>query len=674
MNILQFVCIKLTFFLLIGIVIGYHWEPFPLTTLLLLAILLGLLAFLLSLKPRKHRLSFGITAMLCSCCLGIFLISLNKSFDFREQLNREALEDPHLWSLKIRETLKPSRYYSRHIATVIAVDSTASGGQILCRIPIRETERPLAVDDQIWVYARARQISSPLNPYQFNYRKYMAGMGIYREIKLDPRTMLVQVATSRSILGWADSLRRAVMDKLSQLNFGADERTIIQALTLGYRDEISKSVYDRYRKAGALYILAVSGLHIGIVLLLIQALLKPLDYLFSAKAIKVILTLLLLWSYALLAGFSPSVIRAVTMFSFLAYAQYLNRPGTTFNILALAMSFTLIFIDPFMLFDPGFQLSYAAVFSIVWLYPKLMKLWQAGNLLSRKFWQLFAVTITAQLGILPVSLYYFHQFPGLFLLTNILIVPFLGIILGLGLLVIILATFGALPGFLVQSYDFIIRTMNTFIAWVSSQDSFHIEHIYFDRGHLILLYAAITAIILMLQKPVIRRISIGLGLLLGLQLWDAGNFIRHRSKQQLAILHTVGNTVVLYQNGGALTVHSKNKLEYKRVLSDYLTGERISEVEYDTLRNSYRINDQRMLVLNDRLRSQAQILNTDLLLLSSSPRLNLDRYLRKKCPEKVIFDGSNYKSYAARWRRSCEGLGIPFHDTATAGAFIIEMK
>ena len=499
-------------------------------------------------------------------------------------------------------------------------------------------------------------------------------MGIHFEVKAESAELMIKTAASRSILGWADTIRNELIDDMRQMDFGTDERTIIQALILGYRDEISATVYDSYRKSGALHILAVSGLHIGIVLLIIQWLLKPLDLISGRKGIKMILILLFLWCYALLTGFSPSVVRAVTMFSFLAYANYLNRPGSTFNILALAMLFTLIFIDPLMLFQPGFQLSYAAVFSIIWLYPKLMKLWQPRIILLRKLWQLFAVSITAQIGILPICLYYFHQFPGLFLLTNILIVPFLGFILGLGFLLIGLSALGISSVELVQSYNFVIRTMNKTITWVSSKQSFQFENIYFDSGHLILLYALIISIVWMSHKAVFRRICCCLVLLIVLQLWDTGRLLKPRFRRQLSVLHSVGNSVVLYQNGGKLIVYSKDSLAYKQMISDYVTAERISQIKYDSLRNTYHVDKDQILILDNRIALTAMKQKTDMLLLSGSPKLNLDRYLQKNCPKMVVIDGSNYKSYVTRWSRSCEKLGIPFHNTATDGAHTINLQ
>ena len=172
-----------------------------------------------------------------------------------------------------------------------------------------------------------------------------------------------------------------------------------------------------------------------------------------ALALLGIIVVSLLWGFALVAGFSASVVRAVTMFTFVAYALYLNRPSNTFNILALSMFFILLLINPMLLFQVGFQMSYAAVFAIVWIYPLLQRLWFPKNVVVRKLWQLLSVSVAAQLGVLPISLFYFHQFAGLFFITNLAIVPFLGLVLGMGILVIILSLLNLLPDFLVRAWS-----------------------------------------------------------------------------------------------------------------------------------------------------------------------------------------------------------------------------
>ena len=159
----------------------------------------------------------------------------------------------------------------------------------------------------------------------------------------------------------------------------------------------------------------------------------------SEKGINVLI-IIMLWGFAFLTGLSPSVIRAVTMFSFFAFAKIINRDTNAINTLFLSY-FTLLVINPNWLFHVGFQLSYLAVFFILWLVPIWNKFYYPKHLILKKFWGIITVTLAAQIGIIPLSLFYFHQFPGLFILTNLIVLPVIGLILCLGILLIFLSSF-----------------------------------------------------------------------------------------------------------------------------------------------------------------------------------------------------------------------------------------
>ena len=266
---------------------------------------------------------------------------------------------------------------------------------------------------------------------------------------------------------------------MEKFNFSPNELSIINAIILGQRNNISNDLFESYKNAGAIHILAVSGLHIGIILLLLNFLLSPLERIKNGKTIKLILIIILLWIYAFIAGMSASVIRAVTMFTAIAIGWISDRPSNIKNSLIVSFFFLLL-IHPLFLFDVGFQLSYTAVFSIVLIQPLIIKLWHPKWKPVHYFWQLLTVSFAAQLGILPLSLYYFHQFPGLFFISSLVIIPFLGIIIGFGILIIILALFQILPQILVDIYSFIITSMNNIIDLVAQQESFIFQEIYFS--------------------------------------------------------------------------------------------------------------------------------------------------------------------------------------------------
>ena len=330
---------------------------------------------------------------------------------------------------------------------------------------------PLKVDELLYVKPEFVTINAPLNPHQFDYKFYLAKQGIHQQVFLEKEGFKSLGLDQFSFIGVAAKIRDKVQESLQKYYFKVDELAVINALLLGQRQEISKDLIEDYSKAGAIHILAVSGLHVGIILLILSSLLKPLERIKNGRVLKTILIVLLLWMFAFVAGLSASVVRAVAMFTFLAIGLSFKRKNVILFSLITSMFFLLLF-KPMFLFDVGFQLSYLAVFGIIWIQPKLYKIYKPRFKLDDKIWQLFTVSVAAQLGVLPLSLYYFHQFPGLFLLSNLLIIPFLGAILIGGIIIIILALTDFLPQFLAEIYGYIISLMNNFVSWISKQEQF----------------------------------------------------------------------------------------------------------------------------------------------------------------------------------------------------------
>ena len=638
--------------------------------LISVALLLGL-GILFFMDARKRTALFTIVSLFLIFSIGITAVSIAKSKNTPSHYTNSITNRSHTWQLKITETLKQTSFSRRYIAEVIGLNSLHASEKILLNLPIESLATPFKIDDELVVYATLNEVNSSLNPHQFDYKTYLKTLGITHQLQVATEYVLLE-NPSRTIYGRAASLRELIIDKLKKTNFGEAELSIMQALLLGQRNDISEATYNDYKNAGAVHILAVSGLHIGVFLVLLQFLFKPLERHPRGKTIKLIIIVTLLWGFALLAGFSASIVRAVTMFTFVAYALYLNRPSNTFNILALSMFFILLVIDPKLLFQVGFQMSYAAVFAIVWIYPLLQKLWFPKNKIVRKVWQLLSVSVAAQLGVLPISLFYFHQFPGLFFISNLVIVPALGIILGGGILVIVLALLNALPLWLVAIYDWLIRTMNNTIAWVADQEAFVFQNISFDGVQLVLSYTLLFCTVLFLSKPNFKKALVVALALITFQSYIFYTTFTVNQKQTLILAHQTRNSILMQQSGKKLLVFAQDTSRTERLAKDYRIGERIKCIENNDLKNSY--NRKNKIIL--RIDSMGIVPNNtaqiDYLLLTQSPKLNLERLLDSLQPKTIIADGSNYKSYIARWEKTCAKRKLPFYYTGEKGAYYFE--
>ena len=303
----------------------------------------------------------------------------------------------------------------------------------------------------------------------------------------------------------------------------------------------------------------------------------------------------------------------------------------------------------------------------------LYKLWKPELKPIDYLWQLFTVTAAAQLGVVPISLYYFHQFPSLFFISNLIIIPFLGLILGLGILVIILSSFNILLQFIANLYGEIISLMNNFVAWVANQEGFLFRNISFNWIQLLASYILIICLILLFKKRNTQRV---ISFLIAILIFQ-GTFIYNKydaqQNKKFIVFHKSRNTLLGTHNGTKLTLNNPN-YEDDYIINNYKTGNQINTIEFDSIQNLYTVKDKKLLIVDSLGIYNIKDLNPEYVLLTNSPKINLNRLIDSLHPKQIIVDGSNYKSYTKTWEVTCMKQKIPFHNTNEKGAFIIELE
>jgi len=675
---LKFVPIQLTFFLILGILIGsfYNFQSN------LLVVIVGILISLLGLqyfrtnKKFHPSTTFTILVYLISFFVGISSITykneLNKKLHY---VNSSEFTTNKTLSIliKIQKVLKPTTYSNKYEAIVLQVNNNKTIGRILVNIQKDSLVDQLQVDEIVVVKTEFLNINKPLNPYGFNYKKYLQNLQIHHQIQLQESDFLVLQNSSSSLIGIASKIREGINIYLKNNGFKDDELAVIDALLLGQRNSISSDLLESYSGAGAVHILAVSGLHIGIILGLLILLFRPLHYFKNGKLVATLFIILLLWMYAIIAGLSASVVRAVSMFTALTIGMQLIQRSNVYNTLVISMFFLLLF-NPFYLFEIGFQLSYLAVFSIVWIQPKLYNLWKPSYWLPNKIWQLFTVSIAAQLGVLPLSLFYFHQFPGLFFLSNLVIIPFLGFILTAGILIITFAIFDILPQFLGDSYSSIIQLMNNFIAWISNQESFIINNISFSLVLMIAFYAFIFITIKWIEKKVYYRFVLALFSLIFIQSIFVFEKYKLKSTNEFIVFNQPKNSSIGYRTGANIILSSRDLLTLNDyTIKPYLIGTGIDvKLITTTTKNVYKFKNETILVVDSLGIYELNTIKPSIVILQQSPKINLERLLKTLQPKLVIADGSNYKNYAGMWEKTCIKNKTPFHNTMQKGAYTLK--
>ena len=677
MQFLRFTVAKLTVSLILGILVGNY---FSISTYIAINLSLFLCLFLaisywFNKKRLKKTILFGTLSFATFFFIGILTSTLHNQENHLQHYTKHIdldLNNDVTITFKIREVLKSGNYHTKYVVNFKSIDGKPVTGKSLLNIQKDSTKTPLKVDDVVLTKTGLQDLAPPLNPNQFDYKAYLKKQHIYHQLFSTTDELFILKRDKTTVYGYASLLRETINLKLKQYHFKSDELAIINALILGQRQDISKEIYNNYTQAGAIHILAVSGLHVGIVLLILNFLFKPVERFKYGTFIKTLIILLLLWCFAVIAGLSASVTRAVTMFSIVAIGMNLKRPSNIYNTLAISM-FVLLLIKPNFLFDVGFQMSYLAVFAIVWIQPQLYALWNPKLFVVDKFWQIFTVTLSAQLGVVPISLYYFHQFPSLFFISNLVIIPFLGFILGFGILIIALALLNALPQVLATAFGTLINLMNNFVAFISHQEAFLFKHISFGILSVISSYLLIVTVVRLYQKKsykhimyVLTSIILFISVLIFNKYETATNefLVFHKSRFSLIGIKQSSH-LTLHHNLDSLTFAKDN------AITNYKIGNSIKTVESDSIKSIYKINDKLLLII-DSLGVYKTSFKPDYVLLRNSPKINLGRAIEFLQPKLIIADGSNYKSYQERWLETCLKKELPFHQTGKKGAFIIK--
>lgn len=673
MKFINFAVVKLAVCLAGGIVIAtiFPITSFPLFKCLLVCVSLLFLVWFLERRKLQQGILFGLLTYMTIFIFGYGSYQLrDPAHQNRHYSHFYTENNASLIQLKIREVLKPNRRHHKYFAELFKLNSKNVHGKILVTILKDSTSSAFKVDDLLLISSEIEEVAGPSNPYQFDYKKYLKNLGVFHQVRISEKQILQRSNGPTSLRGFSENIRNHIIHKLSETPIEKAQRVIIQALILGQRKDISKEMYGEYIAAGALHILAVSGLHVGILFLILSWLFKPLEYLKFGKQAKSVLLLLFLWGFAILAGLSPSVVRAVTMFSFFGLAGMLDRPTNSFNTLFLSF-FTLLVFNPNWLYHVGFQLSYLAVFFILWIQPELYKLYIPKFYLDKLLWGIITVTLAAQIGIAPLSLYYFHQFPGLFFITNLVILPFLAIILAGGLLVIILTIIGQLPNSLALGYNWLIKQLNGFVHWIAQQQTFIFTDISFSFSTMIAGYALIFALILwwkLKTNKAFLYVPAVVAILFGVGIWEN----RSSSKEQLVVFHKSRTTLLGYQNDRVLTLLQNDTINYfnRFPIRDYRVGSQVTGFTSELLPRVFRYRNKTVLLLDSLGVYPSE--KIDIILLTNSPKVHLERLIDSIQPTQIIADGSNYRTYVKRWHTTCTKRKIPFHYTGEKGAYIFD--
>ncbi|MDR0894251.1 MAG: ComEC family competence protein [Prevotellaceae bacterium] len=372
--------------------------------------------------------------------------------------------------------------------------------------------------DRLWIHAR---LEPPHNFDKFDYARYLARKGVSATafVASDCWQKAGHDST-RTLSQRARDYRAQIVNYYRRLGFGGDNLGVLSALTVGEKEELGEEIRNTYTVAGVSHVLALSGLHVGILYMLCIALLG------KKRKVRIVGTLLIvlpvMWLFALLTGLSASVVRSVILFSLLALSQLSFDRPYTINILA-AIAFLMLLCCPLWLFDVGFQLSFIAVASIHFIQPRLHRLLPlpADNQLAGRLLRypagLLTVSTAAQIGTAPLVLFYFHRFPTYFLLTNLWMIPLVTLCLCTAIVMLLLSPFlTPLQQGAVWLLDTLLNLQNHSLRWIEQLPWASITGQQIDTADMILYYLFLAALLRCIDVGTARNVYIALFTLLAL--------------------------------------------------------------------------------------------------------------------------------------------------------------
>ena len=532
---------------------------------------------------------------------------------------------------------------------------------------------------------KLQRIKSSGNPGSFDYQRFCAFQNIHYQVYLKTNEYKVLPAKKRNPFKVVVfNLRKTILSILRLYIPGDKESGLAEALLIGYKDDLDKNLVQSYSDSGVVHIIAISGLHVGLIYWLLSCLLRFMSNSRKLRFLKSLLIILALWIFCFLAGGSPSVLRSVVMFTFIVLGQSLSRNISIYNSLA-ASAFLLLCYNPFWLWDTGFQLSYAAVLSIVIFMKPIYNTLFVENKLLDALWKLNAVTLSAQVLTLPMCLYYFHQFPNFFLITNFIAVPLSSIILVGELLLCAATVLPAVATKLGLSLHWLIWLMNSFIERFDRLPFSVLRNIQVSMTQVVFIYV----IIIGLSIWIIKKKGFGLAAVLaGIFLFG---IIRCQSLWTTKYQHKlIVYNIPLHQSidfisgdryffvgdrelvaaGFLQNFHLQpSRTSHQVVRADFLPGLSKSE-------EFYIFNSKRIMIIENPL-EQITIENkidVDILIISKAPDLSISNVHRNFNCRQIVIDASNPFWKISQWKAECSILNIPCHVVSDNGAFVMTLN
>lgn len=539
--------------------------------------------------------------------------------------------------------------------------------------------------DKILIKGGLQQIKNAGNPGGFNYSRYLAFQQTYHQVFLKPNKFtLLPVHKENVLYSFIFYARKSVIDILQKYVQGNKKVTgIAEALLIGYKEDLDKDVVQAYSNTGVVHIIAISGMHLGLIYVVLVWLFSHLPLVKKSKIARAVLVLSSLWLFSLITGGSASVLRSAVMFTCIVIGKDFFKQASIYNSLA-ASAFLLLCYNPFLLWDVGFQLSYCAVVGIVWLQKPIENLYYSKHRALRYLWEMCSITLAAQVLTLPVCIYYFHQIPTLFLFTNIICVPLSTVILFAEILLVIISPFSMIAALVGKIIYVLTWFMNAIIDACNKLPFSLIDKLYATPFTTALLYIFTIAAVAGLLRRNMRLIKFSLSVFLFFALTWAYGKIGFIQQKKIIVYNVSRHTAIDFVAGNKYWFYGDEECKRDGALQNFnLKPARVSLQVNDNVailkpiqrsRFLWQFFRKKMIVIDTSVTfaAAAQKLQVDVLLITKNPKITIENITNAVAPACIVFDGSNSLWKITQWKKQCSALHLRSFVTGEAGAFVLD--
>jgi len=672
--------------LLIGTILGIKWPiPFLFGPIIFFTSFLLLLSIILRSYYKAKLLRTQVALVSLTLFTATILLAYTLTLGFQQKAYATHYAKHTVLNIENNLTLSiqsPVSIKARSVKFIAKVDgilqegaTISTSGKLIVYLEKDSLSSQLHNGNQILVKALPQEIQAIKNPHEFDYRTYLLQENITQSIYVPSNKWIyIPNHTIKSRLGGLTIIQNYLKQVLEEY-VEVEANEVANAILIGNKDLLDASTKQLYAGSGAMHILAVSGLHVGIVYLVFYYLFIFLDKT-RFKTLKPFLILILLWSYAMITGASPSVLRATTMFTFITIGTSIKQHVNIYNMIA-ASAFVLILVNPYVLLALGFQLSYLAVLGIIYLQGKIYKLMVVNNYILDKIWAITSVSIAAQFATFPLGLLYFKQFPNYFLISNLLVIPAAILIVYLGMTLFLFSIVPYVPYLLGIVLSKLINLMNILLAVINSLPFALSSGIHISTYSCLGIYAFIISLAFALIKRNKYSLIISLITLITLLISNTFNLYQIQNKQVLRVYNISKTSAIEIQDG--FTAHhyfdevlSQNDGVLNYSIKPNWWANHLQQQEFEPIQpniHAIYFANKTIFVIDSSYEHRKERLYADYLIVTNQHKLYLRELSKEIIAKKYIFDSSNQANQLKYWKKDCEDLNLNCYFVSDAYAF-----